>query len=130
MTSRQLFAAFAIALVVLVVNAGVSLRSIERMRELQERVTHTMRVEQELQTLLVNVLAAESSQRGYLITERPTFLSPFVTAGARATTSLDSVQALVADNPAQTADVANQSEQIVQHGSGTRGGGRSAGGTA
>ncbi len=106
MTPRQLFAAFAIALVVLLANAGVSLRAIGRLQALQERVEHTLRVEGELQKLLVNVFAAESAQRGYLISERPAFLAPYVATGVRAQASADSLTDLVSDNPEQADDAA------------------------
>ena len=104
MTPRQLFTAFAIALVVLLVNAGVSLRAIGRLQALQERVEHTLRVKGELQKLLVNVFAAESAQRGYLLSERPAFLAPYVATGARAQTSADSLARLVSDNAEQAVD--------------------------
>ena len=66
-----------------------------------EWVLHTLAVRSQLTQLRTLVQAAETGQRGYLITSRETYLTPYENAVAAFPASLDGLEKLVSDNPAQ-----------------------------
>ena len=110
-SSRQLLIAFAAALVLLAANAGISLRAIGNVQNLQQRIAHTLRVKSELRNLVLNLLEMESAQRGYLLTDRPIFREPTDDARVQTETSLETLRVLVRDNPEQT----HQLGRLIQH---------------
>ena len=66
-------------------------------------VTHTLRVENQLSLILARVQGAESGQRGFILTDKDSYLEPYRIAEARLPGDLAALRALVADSPAQTA---------------------------
>lgn len=70
-------------------------------REENNWVNHTLVVELSLERLLFDLDDAETSQRGYLLTNEPQFLGPYRDAVARARQDLQSLKALTADNTRQ-----------------------------
>lgn len=66
-----------------------------------EWVSHTLEVQRELTTVEARISEAESSQRGYLLTEDPGYLRQFSDASADVSTRLRNLKQLVADNSAQ-----------------------------
>ncbi|MES2987744.1 MAG: response regulator [Pseudomonadota bacterium] len=69
------------------------------------KVVHTHEVITELGNLLSAVQDAETGQRGYLLTGNERYLEPYENALALAGTSLASIEALIADNAAQQANL-------------------------
>ncbi|WP_309606795.1 CHASE3 domain-containing protein [Phenylobacterium sp.] len=67
------------------------------------RVTHTLRVENQLSLILARVQGAESGQRGFILTGNDGYLEPYHIAAARLPGDLAALRALVADNPDQAA---------------------------
>jgi len=64
-------------------------------------VTHTIEVENQTNTLLLDIRRAESAARGYLLTRRPEFLADHEAAVSQIAPELDKLEALSRDNPAQ-----------------------------
>ncbi|NWK97781.1 histidine kinase [Sphingobium lactosutens] len=70
----------------------------------QERISwvnHTLRVENRLSTLLSRVQAAESSQRGYMLTRQSDFLDPYEDFRTNWHAEWGALRAEVGDNPDQ-----------------------------
>jgi signal transduction histidine kinase len=64
-------------------------------------VTHTLAVERQIGELLLALRRAESNERGYLITEDPAYLTDYRASATKIIPELNSLQALVVDNPKQ-----------------------------
>lgn len=78
----------------------------DRQRTAVGRVSHTIEVQKNLQTVLSLLQEAETGQRGYLLTGADDFLQPYDRATARLGGSLAALEQLVADNPSQSQRVA------------------------
>src|SRR5437868_1758929 len=105
-------AAFALALIVLAVNAWVSYHNTRQMAEDEALVSHTHRVLAALDGVLVAMIDAETGQRGYLLTGDPETLAPYKAATARIEYQLKKVQDLTVDNPRQQERLAAMRAQI------------------
>jgi signal transduction histidine kinase len=68
-------------------------------------VVHTVEVENQINTLLLEIRRAESGARGYLLTLGPEFLSDHHAAVAGIIPDVDKLAQLTADNPAQVENV-------------------------
>src|ERR1700685_2601149 len=64
-------------------------------------VVHTVEVENQISTLLLEVRRAESGARGYLLTSDPRFLAEHDATAAGVHADLDRFSRLVSDNPVQ-----------------------------
>jgi signal transduction histidine kinase len=64
-------------------------------------VTDSYRVIEELQLLLTRLVDAETGQRGYLLTDRASYLQPFMRAKSDVLRHLSDVRVLTADSPRQ-----------------------------
>jgi signal transduction histidine kinase len=65
-----------------------------------EWVLHSLAVREELTQVRILVQAAETGQRGYLITGRDAYLTPYNNAVAGLPATVDGLEKLVSDNPA------------------------------
>ena len=74
--SRRLLG-FGLVLLLLIVNAVVSLRSVGRVVQNNQRVLQTTQILAELQTVLSTMQDAETGQRGYIITGQERYLEPY-----------------------------------------------------
>ena len=72
-----------------------------REQDQDQWVRHSLAVRSELQLIHTLILRAESSQRGYLVTGREDYLTPFAPAQGALQTALDRVASLAGDNPQQ-----------------------------
>ncbi len=90
-----------VALAVVVIVAIVGYSTTVRLISAFEAVRHTREVEMSLTAMLVGLLNAETGQRGYLITGRPSYLQPYATAHATVTQEFVGLNTLLADEPAQ-----------------------------
>ena len=77
-------------------------------------ITHTLRVENRLSTLLSQVQAAESSQRGFLLTREPEFLVPYNEVKDQWVASIATLRNEVRDNPPQAQAVDILSRMITR----------------
>jgi signal transduction histidine kinase len=87
---------------VLVAVSSASVLLVNKARNDNAAVVHTIEVENQTSTLLLEIRRAESSVRGYLLTMGPDFLNDYEQALAAITPELDQ---LSADNPMQAANV-------------------------
>jgi signal transduction histidine kinase len=90
---------------VLVAVSSASVLLVNKARTDNAAVVHTIEVENQTNTLLLEIRRAESSVRGYLLTMGPDFLNDYEQALAAIAPELDKLDRLAADNPIQAANV-------------------------
>ena len=83
-----------------------------RERDQDQWVRHSLAIRSELQVIQTLILRAESAQRGYLVTGREDYLSPFDPAGGALQSALDQVASLVSDNPQQIAAISTLRQSV------------------
>jgi signal transduction histidine kinase len=89
---------------VLVAISASSVILVNRAREDSLWVVHTVEVENQINTLLLQIRRAESAARGYLLTSDARFLAEHQTAAATILPDLDKLAGLTRDNPVQAAN--------------------------
>jgi signal transduction histidine kinase len=87
---------------VLVAISALSVILINRAREDNAWVVHTVEVENQVSALLLLLSTAESGTRGYLLTGEQRFLDEYRSAAAYITPDVDGLIKLTSDNPRQT----------------------------
>jgi signal transduction histidine kinase len=90
---------------VLVAISTTSVILVNQARQDNALVVHTVEVENQINTLLLEIRRAESAARGYLLTLGPEFLSDHHAAVAGIIPDVDKLGQLTADNPAQVENV-------------------------
>jgi signal transduction histidine kinase/DNA-binding response OmpR family regulator len=98
---------------VLAVVAYITIQFAANERDAQGLVRHTFQVEQQLQLILSDALDAETGQRGYLLTHREDFLTPYREGQARVASDLARFRELTADNPSEQRR-ADQLQALIQ----------------
>ncbi|HUO00650.1 MAG TPA: CHASE3 domain-containing protein [Bradyrhizobium sp.] len=83
-----------------------------REQDQDQWVRHSLAVRSELQLIQTLLLRAESSQRGYLVTGREEYLSPFSPARGALQAALDRFASLVSDNLQQVQAARDLSEKV------------------
>jgi signal transduction histidine kinase len=91
---------------VLVAISAASALLVDRSREDNARLVHTIEVENQINALLLEVRRAESAARGYLLTSGAEFLRDHQEAMSLILPELDKLAELTHDNPVQTINVA------------------------
>ncbi len=86
---------------VLVAVSTASVLLVNRARDASKWVVHTVEVENQISTVLLEVRRAESSARAYLLTRWPEFLAEHNSAVANVPSYTEKLGALTADNPVQ-----------------------------
>jgi signal transduction histidine kinase/CheY-like chemotaxis protein len=97
-------------LLILVIGSSIVLSI--RQRETAGLVQHTLRVENQISSLLSRAQDAETGQRGYLLTGSRPFLEPFRRSVAAIPAELAALKSAVADNPAQAANVVKLEREL------------------
>ena len=90
---------------VLVAISATSVILVNKAREDSGLVVHTIEVENQINTLLLEIRRAESAARGYLLTLGPEFLNDHNAAVAAVIPDIDKLAQLTADNPSQVESV-------------------------
>jgi signal transduction histidine kinase len=90
---------------VLVAISAASVLLVNKARDDSGWVVHTVEVENQTNTLLLQIRRAESAARGYLLTKGPEFLRDHEMAVAEVVPDLDKLAHLTTDNPAQVENV-------------------------
>jgi len=90
---------------VLVAISATSVILVDMAREDSGLVVHTIEVENQINTLLLEIRRAESAARGYLLTRGPEFLADHETAVRAILPHIDKLSRLTADNPLQAENV-------------------------
>jgi len=103
----------AAGLLVLVAISASSVVLVNESRKDNARVVHTVEVENQLSTLLLQIRRAESAARGYLLTSEPRFLNEHDAASATILADVDKLAQLTRDNPVQ-AENARQLRPLVE----------------
>jgi len=86
---------------VLVAISATSVILVNQAREDNAWVVHTVEVEDQISTLLLQIRSAESAARGYLLTSEPRLLAEYQAATASILPEIDELTRLAGDNPAQ-----------------------------
>jgi signal transduction histidine kinase len=90
---------------VLVAISAASVILVNRAREDNGWVVHTVEVENQINTLLLEIRRAESAARGYLLTSGPLFLSDHEAAVGGIVPGVDRLAQLTSDNAVQIANI-------------------------
>jgi signal transduction histidine kinase len=90
---------------VLVAVSAASVILVNRAREDNAWVVHTVEVENQISTLLLKIRRAESAARGYLLTSQPPFLADYETAVAGILPDVEKLTRLAGDDPVQSENV-------------------------
>ena len=85
----------------LVAISTTSVILVNQAREDNASVVHTVEVENQISTLLLQIRTAESAARGYLLTSEPRFLAELEAATASILPDIDKLTRLAGDNPVQ-----------------------------
>jgi signal transduction histidine kinase len=97
---------------VLVAISVTSVILVNQAREDNGWVVRTVEVENQINTVLLEIRRAESAARGYLLTSEPRFLTDHETAVASIIPDVDKLIKLTSDNPVQT-ELANKLRSAV-----------------
>ena len=98
---KRLAAGFGLAGLTLLLISGVAYLSTKNLIENDDWLIHTHAVRTDLADLTLALVNAETGQRGYIITGIDNYLEPYRTALVTIKTTVDDVQKLTSDNPAQ-----------------------------
>jgi PAS domain S-box-containing protein len=98
-------AGFILLLIVLVANALITRRQVSEQVSSQAQVSHTEQILLELTQTESLLKDAETGQRGYLYTDDPRYLTPYIFAISQVEPHIDNLERLTADNPRQQAHV-------------------------
>ncbi|MGE9009042.1 sensor histidine kinase [Leptospira interrogans] len=90
---------------VLVAISALSVILVHEARKDSGKVVHTVEVENQLSTLLLQIRRAESSARGYLLTSEPRFLTEHESATATILPDIEKLTRLTSDNPVQAENI-------------------------
>ncbi|HEX7741901.1 MAG TPA: CHASE3 domain-containing protein, partial [Sphingobium sp.] len=101
------------ALLIVVVAGGGTYWLYVGQQQVNGWVQHTLRVETQLSTLLSRIQAAESSQRGFMLSHSNDFLAPYEDFRARWRGEIDALRDEVRDNAPQL-EATNKLERIAE----------------
>ena len=90
---------------VLVAISTMSVLLVNRARDDNGWVVHTVEVENQMNALLLEVRRAESAARGFLLTSEPRFRSEYEVATAAVIANVDKLRELSRDNPVQVENI-------------------------
>src|SRR5262245_32920213 len=99
---RKVGGGFAVSVIALVVIAVTGYRSAKSLIANDELVAHTHQVRRQLAELLIQLLNAETGQRGYVITGKDEFLEPYSAGISQVDKTQADLRQLTSDNPNQT----------------------------
>ncbi|MDH2381417.1 CHASE3 domain-containing protein [Bradyrhizobium sp. CER78] len=99
---------------VLVAVSVASVLLVNKAREDNALVIHTVEVESQVASLLVDIRRAESATRAYLLTSAPQYLSEYQSAAAGLPAALGHLQMMTVDNPTQVANAARLKAAVEQ----------------
>ena len=100
-THRGLVATVALSFAFLLASAAIVWTVARSAAEADRLVLHTLEAKQRINAILTLVTAAESAQRGYLLTRDAELLAPYTAAQTSIPRELPALRQLVSDNPSQ-----------------------------
>ena len=95
------FAGFAAAMITVLLIAFFGYRSLDNQQVSSVLATHSVTVLQRVDALMSSLKDAETGQRGYLLTDRETYLEPYNNARADVPGQLQELRRITANNPRQ-----------------------------
>ncbi len=99
---------------VLVAVSASAVLLVNKARDHNRLVVHTVEVESQLSNLLLEIRRAESATRAYLLTSAPQFLAEYETAAANVLPAADKLGKLTSDNPVQVENFTRLREAVEQ----------------
>jgi signal transduction histidine kinase len=99
---------------VLVAISAASVLLVNKAREDNAWVVHTVEAESQISNLLLEVRRAESATRAYLLSGAPQFLAEYQAAATTIVPALDKLTAFTSDNPVQVASAAKLRQAVEQ----------------
>src|SRR5882757_2478151 len=97
----SVIAGFAVLLFLLAANTAILRHQLAVQVGNQEWFSHSRRVLQELKNIESLLKDAESSQRGFLYTGKPIYLTPYTSATPQIDSHLKNLRHLIGNNPQQ-----------------------------
>ncbi len=91
---------------VLVAISVLSVLLVNKSREDNSWVVHSVEAENQISNVLLEIRRAESATRAYLLSAAPQFLAEYQTAAANVLPAIDQLAKLTRDNPAQVENIA------------------------
>jgi len=110
---RQVLTGFSVTLLVVFFLAIVSYTSVKDLENSEEAVNHTEQVIQATEKIRALLTEAESSERGYLITDMPHFLDRYTFSINQIETSIHQLKELLDGNPEQLRNLDTLSHYAV-----------------
>jgi signal transduction histidine kinase len=101
-------------LLVLVAISVASVLLVNKARDASGLVVHTVEVESQLSSLLLEIRRAESATRAYLLTSAPQFLEEYEAAAGKILPTAHQLARITSDNPAQVENYAKLHRAIEQ----------------
>jgi signal transduction histidine kinase/CheY-like chemotaxis protein len=99
--TRRLLGLGALSFCLLIIAGAGAIFTANRAADAEGWVEHSMQVRRDARTILVQLLNAETGQRGYLLTANEAYLEPYVSAVNSLEADYHHVTNLTADNPTQ-----------------------------
>lgn len=96
-----------LGLAVLIAISATSVHFVFKARDDAEAVTHTVEVEAQISTVLLEIRRAESATRAYLLSSAPQFLTEYEDAAGRVLPAVDKLSQLTSDNAVQAENSKN-----------------------
>jgi CHASE3 domain sensor protein len=103
-------AAFIAAVIVLVATIVLGFRSVQSLYQTHESIALAYQTRVALDRVLATLLNAETGERGYVITNNPSYLDPYARAREAIDSNLTQLRGLMADDPDQQVDLARLAE--------------------
>lgn len=100
-TNRNLKIGFGLSILLLIFSSLIAYLCIDRLLENSALVRQTNQITRTLEQVVASIQEAETSERGYLITDNVLYLDPYSAACQRAHQLLDEVILQTKDNPVQ-----------------------------
>ena len=105
-------AAFIAAVIVLIATIVLGFRSVQSLYQTHESVALAYKTRIALDQVFTTLLNAETGERGYVITNNPSYLDPYTRARDAIDSNLTQMRGLMADDPDQQADFVRLTELV------------------
>src|SRR5258707_1114894 len=99
--TRRMLGLGAVSFCLLLVAGAAAIFTTNRSSEAEGWVVHSMQVRRGARAVLVDLLNAETGQRGFLLTADEKYLEHYIKAQASLISEIDDLRKLTADNPVQ-----------------------------
>ena len=110
---RLTLALCVIVIAVIIGTAVLAERSLSRLAEARQVVSHSLLVDITLKELMIHMLNAETGQRGYLLSGRPVYLEPYYSALSQLNDARIALKVALINEPSAAASLAALDKAIV-----------------